>query len=98
MREHHLVPQEMLRNPGFVNHLRNNGIMDPKDFIDRQIAHLANEEHVRIHKSDYNAEWRSWFNKNRNFTQEELQQEIRNAMNRHNIPKASRTGRKYGCG
>ena len=98
MREHHLIPQQMLADADFVQQMKAAGITNPRDFLDRQIARIPNAEHIRIHANRYNAEWRDWFKANRNFSKKDLQAQIRFAMRKHSIAKSARRGPRYGCG
>ena len=60
MREHHLVPQEMLENPSFMQQMRTLGYTDAEtvDFVHRQIAELPNANHIQAHAEGWNQTWR----------------------------------------
>ncbi len=98
---HHLIPQEMFRNPDFMNQLKNIGIKDPADFVHRQVSDITEALHKQIHKGagggKWNMEFRDWFENNQNFSKKDLQTQIRKMMHNHKIPRSSRNfARKYG--
>ncbi|WCM86863.1 DUF6531 domain-containing protein [Acidovorax sp. NCPPB 3576] len=96
-RRHHLIPQEMLKNKCFVNRLKAAGVKNPKDFIDRQIADIPNATHSDAHSNGWNNDFKSWFCQNPNFSQSDLQSQIKKMMKDYNIPKSSRSaGGRYG--
>ena len=92
MREHHLIPQKMLRNPAFMNQLKNNGVADPVAFVHRQISIIDNEKHSQVYCDGWNDDFDAWFRVNPNFTQKDLQNQIKIMMRDHNIPRGSRSG------
>ncbi|WP_438282159.1 RHS repeat-associated core domain-containing protein [Pseudomonas alabamensis] len=97
MREHHMIPQEMLRMPAVKNQMKAAGIADPKRYIDKQISYIPNATHADIHKAGWNPEWKAWFGENPKFTQRDLQKQIRVMMQKYNVPKATRNHiRRYG--
>ena len=98
---HHLIPQEMFRNPDFMNQLKNIGIKDPADFVHRQVSDITEALHKQFHKGagggKWNMEFRDWFENNQNFSKKDLQAQIRKIMHNHKIPRSSRNfARKYG--
>ncbi|WP_419051717.1 RHS repeat-associated core domain-containing protein [Parabacteroides goldsteinii] len=98
---HHLIPQEMFRNPDFMNQLKNIGIKDPADFVHRQVSDITEALHKQIHNGagggKWNMEFRDWFENNQNFSKKDLQTQIRKMMHNHKIPRSSRNfARKYG--
>jgi hypothetical protein len=98
LRDHHLIPQAMMRDAGFMNQLRTAGISDPSDYIHRQIARIPNSQHIDVHDNGWNRQFSNWYRRNPNFTRSELQQQIRTMMKSHNIPKSARNGvGRYGC-
>ena len=92
MREHHLIPQKMLRNTAFMNQLKNNGVTDPTAYVHRQISIIDNEKHSQVQCNGWNDDFDNWFKANPNFTQKDLQNQIKIMMRDHNIPRGSRTG------
>nr|WP_312371561.1 RHS repeat-associated core domain-containing protein [Delftia acidovorans] len=96
-RRHHLIPQEMLKNKCFVNRLQAIGAKNPKDFVDRQIADITNLLHFDIHSDGWNNDFKSWLCQNPNFSQSDLQSQIKKMMKDYNIPKSARSsGGGYG--
>ncbi|WP_447915663.1 RHS repeat domain-containing protein [Delftia acidovorans] len=96
-RRHHLIPQEMLKNKCFVNRLKAIGVKNPKDFVDRQIADITNLLHFDIHSGGWNNDFKSWLCQNPNFSQSDLQSQIKKMMKDYKIPKGSRSsGGRYG--
>ena len=98
---HHLIPQEMLRNPEFMNQLKNIGIKDPNKFVHRQVADITETLHKQIHKGagggKWNMEFKEWFENNPNFSKKDLQIQIRKMIHDYKIPRSSRNfARKYG--
>ncbi|CAG8865801.1 hypothetical protein PS627_01720 [Pseudomonas fluorescens] len=97
MREHHMIPQEMLKVPAIRAQMQAAGIANPRRYIDRQISYIPNATHADIHKAGWNSEWKRWFRKNPKFTQRDLQKQIKTMMRNYNVPKATRNHvRRYG--
>lgn len=78
MREHHLIPQKMLRNSSFMSQLKKNGVTDPVAFVHHQISIIDNEKHSQAHCDGWHDDFDSWFQANPNFTQKDLQNQIKN--------------------
>jgi RHS repeat-associated protein len=99
MREHHLIPQAMMRDSDFMEQIRRSGIADPDDFIHRQIAIIPNSTHITIHENGWNDGWKRWFSNNPSFNRKDLQRQISAMMSRHNLPRSSRNfaGRYGSC-
>jgi RHS repeat-associated protein len=97
MRDHHLIPQAMLKDGAFINQMKNIGIANPQDYIHRQIARIPNAQHIDIHEAGWNKEFKQWFKSNQGFTKKDLQKQIKVMMKDHKIPGSSRNGAKrYG--
>lgn len=98
MRDHHLIPQAMMKDEAFLAQMKKAGIPDPENYIHRQISRIPNAQHSNIHKSGWNQQWKNWFTENPDFKKSDLQRNIKNMMRQYNIPKSSRTfAKKYGC-
>jgi RHS repeat-associated protein len=96
-RDHHTIPQEMLKDKKFVDQMKKAGIKNPKAYIDKQIVRIPATEHDKIHRNGWNPQFKDWFKKNPNFSAADLQKQIKTQMSDHNVAKASRNGvRKYG--
>ena len=99
MREHHLIPQEMLKDKGFMQQSNNlthgNGI----DYLYRQIATIPNGLHQNIYMAGWNADFKKWAKgMNGNFSLKDLQKQIKLLMREYNIPKSSRNfAKRYGA-
>ena len=97
LREHHLIPQKMLRNIKFIDQLKKNGISDPIAFIHRQISIIDNEKHTQIHCNGWNNDFEAWFKANPSFTQKDLQNQLKLMMLNYNLPQGSRSfAKSYG--
>ncbi len=95
MREHHLGPQALLKNQNFINQLKNNGVKDPKRFLDQRISRISHAEHAKIHEDGWNNDWNKWIKENPNFTVKDFKKQIKEMMKKYNIPKSSRNGKMY---
>lgn len=96
-REHHLIPQEMLKDKNFIKQMQALGIKDVQAYINRQIAVISNGSHIDLHSAGWNKDWKKWFYKNQNFTLKDLQSNISNMMKQYGVPKSSRNYAKtYG--
>lgn len=92
MREHHLVPQAMLKDQKFVQRLKQLGIENPKAFIDRKIAQIPNVKHVEIHQHQgWNKDFAKWFKEHPNFSHKDLEAGIKDQMKKYGVPKSSRS-------
>ncbi|CAB3774218.1 Rhs family protein [Burkholderia paludis] len=97
IREHHLIPQAMLRDDDFTSQMKSVGIADPEDYIHRQIAQIPNAEHNSLHADGWNKDWQNWYSNNPNFTRKDLESQTKNMMRNYNIPKSSRNfSGRYG--
>lgn len=98
MRDHHLIPQAMMNDPVFMAQMKNAGISNPTDYIHRQISKIPNAQHSEIHGAGWNEKWKDWFKQNPDFNKSDLQSNIKNMMEQHNIPGSSRNfAKRYGC-
>jgi hypothetical protein len=95
-RRHHLIPQAMKGDNCFINRLKAIGIKDPIAFIDRQIADIPNVQHIDIHNDGWNADFKSWFCGNPNFSKDELMSQIKKMMHDYNVPRSTQGGVQYG--
>jgi RHS repeat-associated protein len=101
MRNHHVIPQEFMRDPTVSARLT---LLltstDPRatadDFIHRTIARIAEADHARIHQGGYNRQWRQFFAANPNFTLPQLRQQMKVMMQRFNIPHSAMNRPRYG--
>ncbi|NIE75307.1 type IV secretion protein Rhs [Pantoea sp. Ap-967] len=97
LRDHHMIPQEMWRDRDFRNQMKTAGIKNPKRYIDKQISRIPNAFHADLHSKGWNSDWEAWHQNNRNFTQKDLQKQIKVMMRKYNVPKATRNHvRRYG--
>ena len=97
LREHHLIPQAMLRNPAFMAQMKVAGFKNPIDYIHRQIATIPNAEHSDAHSDGWNCDFQKWFCANKNFDKAGLQSQIKKMMIDYNIPRGSRNfSGRYG--
>ncbi|UKE68220.1 DUF6531 domain-containing protein [Xanthomonas cerealis pv. cerealis] len=98
MREHHLIPQAMMKDQNFMSQLRAAGIKDPENYIHRQISIIPHATHAALHDNGWNRQWKDWFASNPSFSRRELQSFIGSQIRSHNVPRSSRNfSRKYGC-
>ena len=99
MRDHHTVPQEMLKDEDFVAQLEQCGLKSKKarrQFIDQQIVRIDAKKHDDIHRRGWNQQWKTWFSNNPNFKLSDIMDQIQVMMKQHNIPRATRNYvRKY---
>ncbi|MBM1198148.1 hypothetical protein GYN02_23635 [Pseudomonas weihenstephanensis] len=101
MRDHHLIPQAMMKDKAFMAQMKAAGISNPTDYIHRQISRITNTQHIDIHDAGWNKDFKTWFMNNPNFTKKDLQTNIKGMMTKHNLPKSSRNHiRRYNskCG
>ncbi|WP_341809727.1 RHS repeat-associated core domain-containing protein [Xanthomonas oryzae pv. oryzicola] len=98
MREHHLIPQAMMKDQNFMAQLRSAGVKDPENYIHRQIAIIPHATHAALHDNGWNRQWKDWFASNPSFSRRDLQSFIGSQMRAHNVPRSSRNfAKKYGC-
>ena len=99
MRDHHLIPQEMLGDKGFMQQLDKLTGGKGTDYLHRQIATITNGLHQNVHADGWNADFKKWAKgTNNNFSLKDLQKQIKLMMKDYNIPKSSRNfAKKYGC-
>ncbi len=99
MRDHHLIPQEMLKNKGFMQQLDKLTGGKGAKYLHRQIATITNGLHQSIHAKGWNSNFKKWVvGTNNNFSLNDLQKQIKQMMKDYNIPKSSRNfAKKYGC-
>ncbi|WP_319004973.1 RHS repeat domain-containing protein [Flavobacterium frigoritolerans] len=96
---HHLIPQEMMKNPHFMKQL-NQITGNAKIYIHRQGAFVEEGLHKAIHKGAggglWNDAFNDWYSQNRNFSKRDIQNQLKKMMKDFNIPKSSRDfARKY---
>lgn len=99
LREHHLIPRELLKEPAFTSQLAKllqNRDQSPDEYIDRRIAILSNAEHKVVHAKDWNPVWKTWLDNNQKFTLDDLETQIKAMMKDANVPRSSRTSTPYG--
>ncbi len=94
MRKHHLIPQQVLRDSRFIDRMAELG-KDAAKFGHRQIARIANADHMRLHAARYNRIWMEWLAKNPEFTMRELLQQMKKMRKAFNIPAGSLGGPSY---
>jgi RHS repeat-associated protein len=91
-REHHTIPQEMLKDPAFKKRLTDIGIKQPKAFIDKQLVRIPAVEHDRLHSAGWNQDFKNWFRSNPNFTKRQLLDQVKAQMKLANVARSSRSG------
>ena len=64
---HHLIPQELLKNPAIRNLLKKRGID-----IDRFAVRISEGEHTAIHTMEYNQKWTDFFAANPNASRADI--------------------------
>mgnify|MGYP001035681782 FL=1 len=110
-REHHLIPREMKKpNTDFFQHLTELvGDGKAEDYIDRQIAIIPEGTHSDLHHNraatssgkvynngkGWNADFKEWANRNLDFTLNDLQNQIKTMMRNYNVPRSSRSAKRY---
>ena len=99
MRDHHLIPQEMLNNKGFMQQLDKLTGGKGAEYLHRQIATITNGLHQSVHTNGWNSYFKKWTtNTNNKFSLKDVQKQIKQMMKDYNIPKSSRNfAKKYGC-
>ena len=99
MRDHHLIPQEMLNNKGFMQQLDKLTGGKGAEYLHRQIATITNGLHQSVHTNGWNSNFKKWTtNTNNKFSLKDVQKQIKQMMKDYNIPKSSRNfAKKYGC-
>ncbi len=97
---HHLIPQEMMKNPDFMRQL-NQITGNAKNYIHRQRAFVEEGLHKAIHKGAGGGLWNDTFNQwardvDYDFTKKDIQNQLKKMMKDFKIPKSSRDfARKY---
>jgi hypothetical protein len=96
LRDHHLVPQELLKDSRFVSRLQSLGL-DPRQFIDQRIARIVNALHEEVHLGGWNQQWHLFLDANPSFTVADIEGQISTLSNLYGIPKSARNFvRLYG--
>ena len=97
-RRHHLIPQELLRNPEFIRQMQALGYTrtEIRRFVDRQIADLPNVQHMQIHAEGWNEVWRVWLQRNPRFSVSDIRSQINSMISEFEIPAAAIGGPIYG--
>ena len=98
-RRHHILPQELMTTPGFVQSMQNLGFRTTREirrFLNKHIADIPNTTHMRMHAAGYNKMWKDWVVNNPKFTFAQLRQQMRLMRKLFDIPKSSLRGRVYG--
>ncbi|WP_276528430.1 RHS repeat domain-containing protein [Flavobacterium branchiophilum] len=97
---HHLIPQEMMKNPDFMKQL-NQITKNANNYINRQGAFIEEGLHKAIHKGAGGGKWNEAFKQwakdmDYDFTKKDIQNQLKKMMKDFNIPKSSRDfARKY---
>lgn len=97
---HHLIPQEMFKDPSFMKQLNQITGGNAKNYIHRQGAFVEESLHKAIHKGARGGKWndtfKDWVADNKKFNKKSLQNQLKKMMKDNNIPKSSRNfARKY---
>ena len=101
---HHLIPQEMFKNPEFMRQLNRITGGKGRSYINRQGAVITESLHKSIHRGAGGGAWNetfeNWFEEllenGEQITVRGLQTQIKNMMRDFNIPRSSRMfARKY---
>ncbi|WP_158978790.1 RHS repeat domain-containing protein [Cellulophaga sp. L1A9] len=97
---HHLIPQEMFKDPSFMKQLNQITGGNAKNYIHRQGAFVEESLHKAIHKGAGGGKWndtfKDWAADNKKFNKKSLQNQLKKMMKDNNIPKSSRNfARKY---
>ncbi|MFJ1430571.1 RHS repeat-associated core domain-containing protein [Capnocytophaga canimorsus] len=98
---HHLIPQEMFKDPYFMKELNAITNGNAKNYINRQGVLIDKVLHNQIHKGPnggvWNEEFKNWYSRNRgSLNISDLQSQLKSMMVKHNIPVSSRNfARKY---
>jgi hypothetical protein len=96
MREHHLVPQELLRDPRFTNRLRAMGY-DPRHFVHQRIVDITNSLHEELHAGGWNQQWQLFLDANPSFTVRDIERQIAVLREMYGVPGSTRMFlRAYG--
>jgi hypothetical protein len=98
MRRHHLAPQEMTRNRGFMDRMNALGYTDEEAiaFVNRQISDLPNVQHMQIHAEGWNPIWREWLRRNPNFDVSDIRAQVQSMMREFELPRSSLGGPQHG--
>ena len=98
MRRHHLVPQELLNDPNFVDPLIAGGYTraEIEAFVHRQVADIPNVMHVRIHVEGWNATWRTWVKGRTSLSFADVRMQIRGMLREFDVSHSTLGGRRYG--
>ncbi len=95
MRQHHLVPQQLLKNSTFSNRLRALGY-DPRKFVDQRITEIPYALHKTLHP-EWNKQWELFANANPNFGVADIERQVKLLSEMYLVPRASRNFiRMYG--
>jgi RHS repeat-associated protein len=101
---HHLIPQEMMKNPDFMRQLNQITGGKAKDYINRQGSIITKKLHQAIHKGAGGGLWNDAFNEwfedlndsGSKMTKKNIQSQLKKMMKDFNLPKSSRNfARKY---
>ena len=89
LRDHHLVPQQLLKDSRFTSRLKSLGL-DPRRFVDQRIARITNSLHEDLHVAGWNRQWNLFLDANPHFTVRDVEHQISVLSNLYNIPRSSR--------
>ena len=90
LRDHHLIPQALLKNEQFVTRMKALGVKDPKAYIDQRISRITQAHHGELHATGWNERWQRWVDENPQFDLKQLEQQVKTMMEAFNVPRASR--------
>lgn len=101
---HHMIPQEMFKNPEFMRQLDAITGRKARDYVNRQGVIINEVLHKDIHKGAGGGAWnetfKDWFEDEleagNKLTRKGIQNQLKKMMKDFNIPRSSRTfARKY---
>lgn len=90
MRQHHLIPQEALKDPALAQRLSEQRIR-----IHQWIVRIPNALHKKVHNDGWNPQVLGWMRANPGFDRKSLGDFIAERMDAHGIPRNSRDTRMY---
>lgn len=96
MHDHHLVPQALMNDRRFVDRMKVLGVKDVQLWIDKLISRIPRRTHNKVHSEGWNADWKTFLDKNPDFTFGQVRAHIKKLMVKYNVPKSSRNVKKYG--
>jgi hypothetical protein len=90
LRDHHLVPQELLKDNRFVARLTALGY-NARRFIDQRISRITVALHKSVHP-EWNKQWKLFMDATPNFTVRDIERQIHLLSEMYGIPRSARNG------